>query len=93
MDEYDHFEHIDVAAACGIEHECLNLSVRRDLPGTLLRMISEGPGSLYFWAVKKFAEDGERIFDALRNGKRWMNLQVRENISVQDTMSSIRSAG
>ena len=44
--EYDEFEHIDVAAECGIEGECLILSVQRDLAGTLPRMITEGPGSL-----------------------------------------------
>ena len=39
VDKHEQFEHIDVAAACGIKHECLILSIRRDLPGTFLRMI------------------------------------------------------
>ena len=93
IEEHDQFEHNDVAVACGIEHECLILSIRRDLPGTLLQMISEGPGSLHFWAAKEFARDGERIFDALWNGERWLKLQVRAHVPVPDTMSSIRSAG
>ena len=75
--EYEDFEHIDIAAACGIEDECLILSVRRDLEKTLLRMIEEGPGSLHFWASKKFSEDDERLFDNLWNGDRWNDLQVR----------------
>ena len=93
IDEHDQFEHIDVAAACGIEDECLVLSIRRDLPDTLMRMITQGPGSLHFWAVKEFAENGERLFDALWNGERWVNLQVRAHATVQDTMSSVSSAG
>ena len=85
IEEHDQFEHIDVAAACGFEDECLVLSIRRDLPGTLLRMISKGPGSLHLWAAKEYAENGERIFDALWNGERWTNLQVRAHITLQDT--------
>lgn len=69
IDGYDQFEHIDVAAARGTEDECLVLSIRRDPRGTLLRMITEGPGSLHLWAVEETAENGERIFDALLSGE------------------------
>lgn len=93
IDKLDEFEHIDVAAGCGINHECLILSIWKDLPGTLLRMISDGPGNLHFWAAKEFAHNGERIFHALWNGERWLKLQVRADVFVQGTMSSIRFAG
>ena len=46
---------------------------------------ADGPGSLHLWAAKEYAENGERIFDALWNGERWTNLQVRAHITVQDT--------
>jgi len=74
--EFDKFEHIDIAAECGIAGECLILSIRKDLPGALKHMITEGPGSLHFWASKAFTADGERLFNALWNGDRWIDLEV-----------------